>query len=89
MEANSAGKHECRAKEDKSSAGHIWAAGFHHVMAYSRLAGVLKLMNHLFLFCCGGGRGEPRITETTHTESAYTEARLYLLNRGVCFTVHL
>jgi hypothetical protein len=31
------------AKEDESSTGHIWAAGFHHVMARSRLAGVLKL----------------------------------------------
>ena len=37
------------AKEDESSTGHVWAAGFHHVMAHSRLAHVLKLMNHLFL----------------------------------------
>jgi len=36
-------------KEDKSSTGHVWAAGFHHVMAHSRLAHVLKLMNRLFL----------------------------------------
>jgi hypothetical protein len=36
-------------KEDESSTGHIWAAGFHHVMACSRLAHVLKLMNCLFL----------------------------------------
>jgi hypothetical protein len=36
-------------KEDESSTGHIWAAGFHHVTARSRLAQVLKLMNHLLL----------------------------------------
>jgi hypothetical protein len=32
-------------KEDKSSTGSVWAAGFHHVTARSRLARVLKLMN--------------------------------------------
>jgi hypothetical protein len=37
------------AKEDKSSTGHIWAAAFHHVTARSRLVGVLKLMNRLFI----------------------------------------
>jgi hypothetical protein len=37
------------ANEDKSSTGRIWAAGFHHVMAHSHLARVLKLMNCLFL----------------------------------------
>jgi hypothetical protein len=31
------------AKEDESSTGRIWAAGFHHVTALSRLAGILKL----------------------------------------------
>jgi hypothetical protein len=36
------------AKEDESSIGHIWAAGFHHVMACFYLAHILKLMN-LFL----------------------------------------
>jgi hypothetical protein len=36
-------------KEDKSSTGRIWAAGFHHVMALSLLARVLKLMNRLLL----------------------------------------
>jgi hypothetical protein len=35
-------------KEDKSSTGRVWAAGFHHVTARSRLAGVLKLINRLF-----------------------------------------
>jgi hypothetical protein len=37
------------AKEDESSTGRIWAAGFHHVMARSRLVGVLKLTDCLFL----------------------------------------
>jgi hypothetical protein len=36
-------------KKDESSTGHVWAAGFHHVMARFRLAHVLKLMNRLFL----------------------------------------
>jgi hypothetical protein len=30
-------------KEDESITGRVWAAGFHHVKARSRLAGVLKL----------------------------------------------
>jgi hypothetical protein len=37
------------AKEDKSSTGPIWAAGFHHFTARSHLARVLKLMDRLFL----------------------------------------
>jgi hypothetical protein len=44
MEASSAGK-----KEDESSNGRVLVAGFHHVTARSRLAGVLKFMNRLFL----------------------------------------
>jgi len=36
-------------KEDESSTGCIWAAGFHHVTACSGLAHLLKLMNRLFL----------------------------------------
>jgi hypothetical protein len=36
-------------KEDESSTGPVRAAGFHDVTAHSRLAHVLKLMNHLFL----------------------------------------
>jgi hypothetical protein len=35
-------------KEDVSSAGHVWAAGYHNVMACSCLARILKLTNHLF-----------------------------------------
>jgi hypothetical protein len=37
------------AKEGESSTGRIWAAGFHHVTARSRLAGVLKFRNRLSL----------------------------------------
>jgi hypothetical protein len=37
------------AKQDESSTGRVWAVGFHHVMALSLLALVLKLMNRLFL----------------------------------------
>jgi hypothetical protein len=36
------------AKDDESSNGHVWAAEFHHVMACSHLAHILKLMNSLF-----------------------------------------
>jgi hypothetical protein len=36
-------------KEDESSTGDDWAAGFHHVTARSRLARVLKLMNRSFI----------------------------------------
>jgi hypothetical protein len=36
------------AKEDESSTGRVWAAGFHHVTARSLLARVLKLMNRYF-----------------------------------------
>jgi hypothetical protein len=36
-------------KEDESSTGRFWAAGFHHVTARSGLARVFKLMNRLFI----------------------------------------
>jgi hypothetical protein len=36
-------------KEDESSTGRVWAAGFHHVTARSSLGRVLKHMNRLFL----------------------------------------
>jgi hypothetical protein len=63
-------------KEDESSAGHVWAAGFHHVTARSHLAHVLKLLNHLFLYFSNFFRsgGKPWIIETTHTASADMEA---------------
>jgi hypothetical protein len=37
------------AKEDELSTRRIWADGFQHVTARSRLARVLKLTNRLFL----------------------------------------
>jgi hypothetical protein len=37
------------AKEDESSNGRLWAAGFLHVTTRSRLASVLKLTKHLVL----------------------------------------
>jgi hypothetical protein len=49
MVASLRGSVGTRKKEDESSTGRIWAAGFHHVMARSHLARVLKLMNRLFL----------------------------------------
>jgi hypothetical protein len=36
-------------KEDESRTGRVWAAGFNHVSALSRLARVFELMNRLFL----------------------------------------
>jgi len=36
-------------KEDESSTGRVWAAGFHHVTSRSRLARFFKLTNRLFL----------------------------------------
>jgi hypothetical protein len=54
----------------------VWAIGFHHVTARSRLARVLKLMNRffpsIFKFCFG-----PR--KTVVTESADTGKWLYLV----------
>jgi len=62
-------------KRDELRAGRVWAAGFHHVRARSRLARVLKLMNRLFLqFSIFSGRGKQRITETAETESADTRS---------------
>jgi hypothetical protein len=37
------------AKEDESSTGRVWAVGFYHVTARSRLVRILKLMDILFL----------------------------------------
>jgi hypothetical protein len=58
------------AKEDESITGRILAAGFLHVTARSRLARVLKLMKHLFLYfsVSFSGRGKLRITEIADTE---------------------
>jgi hypothetical protein len=56
-------------KEDESSTGHVWAAGFHHVTARSRLARGFKPFISLILQKKFSGRGKPRITETADTES--------------------
>jgi len=53
-------------KEDESSTGCIWAAGFHHVTVRSRLARVLKIMNPLFLYFSKfffSGSGKPQILD--------------------------
>jgi hypothetical protein len=49
MEASSAGSVSTGAKEDESSTGRVWAAGFHNVTSRSDLARILKLMNRLFI----------------------------------------
>jgi hypothetical protein len=49
MEASSAGKRGYGAKEDESSTGRVWAAGFPLVMAHTRVVGVLKFTNRLVL----------------------------------------
>jgi hypothetical protein len=79
MEASCAGKREHGAKEDESSTGRVWTAGFHQVTARSRLERVLKIMSPLFLEFSNffSGRGELLITETEDTVSADTWARLY------------
>ena len=40
-------------KENESSTGRVWAAGFHHVTACSRLVHIFKLMKCLISFCFG------------------------------------
>jgi hypothetical protein len=49
MVASSEGKLGTGTKGDESNTGRIWAAGFLHVTALSRLAGILYLTNSLFL----------------------------------------
>ena len=45
-------------KEDGSSTGRVWAAGFHHVTARSRLARVFKLRNRLCKYHASGLTGD-------------------------------
>jgi hypothetical protein len=64
--------------------GLLYFTMLRHVL---RLAGVLKLTNGLFLQLSNfffSGRGEPRITETSDTESMNTGARLYYV---FCYAV--
>jgi hypothetical protein len=49
METSCAGSGSTGAKEDDSITGRVWASGFHHVTARSRLARVLKLMKRLLI----------------------------------------
>jgi hypothetical protein len=66
-------------KEGESTTGYVWAAGFHHVMARSCLACILKLMNHFFNFpIFFSGHSKPHITETADTESTGTGVRHYV-----------
>jgi len=67
-------------KEDESSTGCIWAAGFHHVMARSRLVRVFKLTNRFYFFNFPNffsGCGQPWITEAADTEFTDTAVHLY------------
>jgi len=48
MVASLRGSVGIRTKEDESSTGHVWTAGFHHVPAHSHLVHSLKLTNNLF-----------------------------------------
>jgi hypothetical protein len=66
-------------KEDESSTGHVWAAGFHHVTSHSLLAHVLRLTKPLItlIFPSFSGCSKLRVTETTDTESVETEAQLH------------
>ena len=56
-------------EEEESSIWRVWAAGFHHVTARSRLACVWNLRTVQFFNFPNffSGRGKPRITETTDT----------------------
>jgi hypothetical protein len=67
-------------EKDESSTGRFWAAGFHHVTAYSLLARVLKLMNIYFVNFSNffSGRGQPRIWGSTC---------IYILRVYLYFTV--
>jgi hypothetical protein len=67
-------------KEDESSTGRVWAAGFHHVTAPFSLGArceicepFISLIFNFFL----PGRDKPWITETADIESVDTGARLY------------
>jgi hypothetical protein len=63
-------------KEDDSSTGCVWDAGFHLVTARSSFARVLKLITLIFKYFLG--RGEPRITEAADTKSVDTGTHLYI-----------
>jgi len=63
-------------KEDESKTGRVWAAGYHHVTARSRLSRVFETYEpfiSLVFQISFSGRGKTHITET-----ADTGVRLYL-----------
>ena len=74
-------------KGDESSTGSVWAAGFHHFTARSRLARVFKLTKRLFLLFSNffSGRGQPRVTETADTKSADAAVHVYVTVRGSAY----
>ena len=77
-------------KEDESSTGCIWAAVFHHIMARSRLARVLKL-NEPFIsliFQIFSGCGKPQITETVGM-GVCLYIRVFLCQRMYVFTFNI
>jgi hypothetical protein len=60
-------------KEDESSTGRVWAAGFHHVTAPYCLAHALKFMKFISLiFQIFSGRGKSRILNLRIRGSACT-----------------
>jgi hypothetical protein len=68
------------AKEDESSTGRVWAAGFHYVTVRSLFARSETYESLIyFTFQIFSGRGKPRITETTDTESVDMGAQLYFI----------
>ena len=65
-------------KKDESSTGRIWAAEF-HLFSLGPHFETYELFISLIFQIFWGGRGQLRITETAHTESADTAVNLYLI----------
>ena len=66
-------------KEDESSNGRVWAAGFHHVTTRSRLGRLFETYEMFIslIFQFFSDRGKSWIAETADNESADTGVRLY------------
>jgi hypothetical protein len=73
MVASLRGSEGTETKEDESSTGRVWAAGFHHVTACSRLVRVFKLMNSFFFNFpfFFSSRSQPRILNPWVRRSTY------------------
>jgi hypothetical protein len=67
-------------KEEGSSIGSVWAAGFHNVTVCSRLADVFKLINSLILYFSKFFRAR----ETVDAESVDTRAHRYIQANSPC-----